>query len=403
MRFGARKGARHGESLIALSVLPSGDEPPTEFCIYKAGLNTTQKGDLLFDEQAARDVLATFSKHGVDMMIDLEHLSLDDGAANFDPDARGWCRLELRNGGDLWATNVSWTTDGDTRLREKRQRFISPVSIFNTKTRRIERLLNIAITAMPATDHVAPLVAASLNGGDNPMTQEQLIAIAEALGLGTDATVEDVIATIGAMVKKVTDAANGVSADPSADQAAKEPPLDQQPAPMAAASRLSTASRVLVRLTGRTDLGEAMSEVETWRKSHLELEAERTKLATDRTTLESSERSRLVGELVKLRAETPATAWAKDKDGIPDGKTPVERLAKEPIAELRARVTALSPPKGARNPNDPPRPPTTTDDKNGLSERELAICSERKIDPAKYAATRAGIRARSNASNVQGS
>jgi len=384
--------------MLALSVLPSGDEPPKEFRIFAAGLNTTTKGNGLFDEQAAREVIASFERHGVDMMIDLEHLSLDDEGPNFDPDARGWCRLEVRNG-ELWATNVTWTPDGEARLRDKKQRYISPVFAFDKASRRITDVLNIAITALPATDHLQPLVAASLNGEGESMTPEQLAAIAEALGLGADANVEDVLATIGAMMKKVTDAANGTSEEPKPEEIAKEPPLEGQPVPMAAAIRLCAASRVLVRLTGRKEIGEAMSEVETWRKSHLELEEGRTKLATERTTLESSERRRLVGELVKLKAETPATAWAKDKDGIPDGKTPIARLASEPIAELRARVDALSPPKGARR-EEQIRPPAKTDDKHGLSEHELAICAERKIDPAKYAATRAGIRARSN--TVQG-
>jgi len=386
--------------MLALSVLPSGDEPPKEFRIFAAGMNTTTKGNGLFDEQAARDVMASFERHGADMMIDLEHLSLDEEGRNFDPDARGWCRLELRNG-ELWATNVSWTPDGEARLREKRQRYISPVFTYDVKSRRITDVLNIAITALPATHNPAPLVAASLNGEEDLMTPEQLAAIAEALGLGADANVEDVLATIGAMMKKVTDAANGTSEEPKPEEIAKEPPLEEQPVPMAAAIRLCAASRVLVRLTGRKEIGEAMTEVEAWRKSHLELEAERTRLATERTTFESSERRRLVAELVKLKAETPATAWAGDKDGIPDGKTPVARLANEPIAELRARVAALTPPKGARR-EEQIRPPAKTDDKHELSEREIAMCAERKIDPAKYAATRAAIRARSNTSNVQG-
>lgn len=399
MRFGAHKGARHAGTLIALSVLSFADAPPNEFRIFAAGLNTTSKGNGIFDEQAARAVMARFEKHGADMMIDLEHLSLDEGSPNFDPDARGWCRLEVRNG-ELWATNVTWTADGEARLREKKQRYISPVFAYDKATRRITGILNIAITALPATDNLQPLVAASLNGEEVTMTQEQLAAIAEALDLGPDATVEDIIATIGAITKKVTDAANGTSEEPLPAEAAKEPPLEQQPVPVAAAARLCTASRVLVRLSGRKEIGEAISEVEAWRKSHLELEAERTKLATERTTLESSERRKLVGELVKLKAETPATAWAKDKDGIPDGKTPVARLANEAMTELRARVAQLSPKGGTRSEKDPPRPPTT-DDKHGLTERELAICAERKIDPAAYARTRAGIRAR-NASNVQG-
>jgi hypothetical protein len=154
---------RHGQSrrgVMTLSIRSTSDAPPTEFRIFAAGMNRTSNGDGLFDEQAARDVMARFQTHGVDVMIDLEHLSLDDEGPNFDPDARGWCRLEVRNG-ELWATNVKWTADGEARLREKRQRYISPVFEYEKATRRITNVLNIAITAMPATHKIAPLVAAS--------------------------------------------------------------------------------------------------------------------------------------------------------------------------------------------------------------------------------------------------
>ncbi|HMJ55711.1 MAG TPA: phage protease [Polyangiaceae bacterium] len=154
---------RPGQSrrgVMALSIRAAGDAPPTEFRIFESGMNRTSNGDGLFDEQAARDVIARFQKQGVDLMIDLEHQSLDEESVNFDPDARGWCKLEVRKG-ELWATNVSWTSDGEARLREKRQRYISPVFGFDKKTRRITNVLNIAITAMPATHKLAPLVAAS--------------------------------------------------------------------------------------------------------------------------------------------------------------------------------------------------------------------------------------------------
>src|SRR6185295_17430879 len=113
--------------VIALAVLFNGDTPPSEFRIFAAGENATTKGIFVFNEQAARDVMASYEAHGIDVMIDLEHLSLESSeqSRNFDPDARGWCKLELRNG-ELWATGVTWTPDGETRLREKRQRYISP-------------------------------------------------------------------------------------------------------------------------------------------------------------------------------------------------------------------------------------------------------------------------------------
>jgi hypothetical protein len=401
MASAAQRGKGRGR-FVALSFFPAGDEPPKEFRIFTAGLNSTKKGTFLFDEKAAADVMAAFAKHGADLMLDLEHLSIDEDSPNFDPDARGWCRLEVRNG-ELWAAGVSWTADGDARLREKRQRYVSPVFGFDPATRRISEILNIAITALPATDKPEALIAASarLTQGESPMNPEQFSAVAEALGLGADANIEDVLATIAAMVKKVQNAANG--------EGEPEPPEDMAPAegtpeamaaaapPVVAAARIQVATRMLARLSGKKEIGQVVAEVEAWRKSHLELAAERAKLATERATLESSERCKLVAALVRLKAETPATAWAKDKDGIPDGKTPVERLANEPIAELRARVAALSLPNGTRD--ETPRPPPKTggtEEKYELSERELAMCTERKIDPAKYAATRAAIRARSN-------
>lgn len=374
-------------TLVALALSLAVDTPPSEFRIFSAGLNTTSKGDFLFDEKAAREVMADYRAHGVDVMIDLEHLSVadPDRSVNFDPDARGWCKLEVRNG-ELWATQVSWTPDGEARLREKRQRYISPVFGFDKQTRRVSQILNIAITALPATDNLDPLVAASrraqLSMGETGMSPDQLAAIAEALGLGADANVEDVIATIAAMVKKLQGAANG---DGDAEDAAEPPEGTPEAAaaaapPVMAAARISVALRAIAKLSGKTDISENIAEIETWRASHLELEEARAKLAKDRTTLESGERRRLVGELVKLGAETPATAWADD-----DAKAPVKRLADEPIAELRARVAKLAKAKGVVT---KPAPTPPAGDANGLTPEQIKICADTGCKPEVFAALR---------------
>lgn len=154
-------GAPRGRGVITLAV-QVGDMPPSEFRLFRKGENRTSKGPFLFDGKAATEVMAAYRAHGVDIAIDLEHLSLEDPqqSRNFDPDARGWCRLELRNG-ELWAIGVKWTADGAARLREKRQRYISPAFIVDPESRRISQILNIAITASPATDNIQPLVAAA--------------------------------------------------------------------------------------------------------------------------------------------------------------------------------------------------------------------------------------------------
>ena len=146
--------------------LPEG-ATPTEFRIWKTGLNPTRNGyDVLFDDKAAASVMAAFAEHGVDLMIDLEHLSLDQAHPKYDSDARGWAKLEVRrdaNGGpELWAVDVKWTPDGERRLSERTQRYVSPA--FTTdKDDRPTRVVNVALVGMPATDHIPALVAASEN------------------------------------------------------------------------------------------------------------------------------------------------------------------------------------------------------------------------------------------------
>lgn len=136
-------------------------EPPTEFRIFAPGINQSLKGPTLFDAKAAQDVMAAYRKHGCDLMIDLEHESLADRPLRPDSkDARGWFQLDLRPDGSLWAVNVRWTPDGERRLRERTQRYISP-AFLPTEDDRPSWLVNVALCAMPATDHIAPLVAAS--------------------------------------------------------------------------------------------------------------------------------------------------------------------------------------------------------------------------------------------------
>lgn len=154
---------------------------PTEFRIFKVGDNPTTKGNLVWDAEAARVTMAAYQREGVDLMIDLNHDSVDEEARlhrSDAQDARGWFRPELRNG-ELWATNVTWTPDGAERLRAKKQRYTSPIAFFDKATRRVVYLANIALVAMPATLQAEPLVAAS----KTPRVAEQSAACKTLIAL----------------------------------------------------------------------------------------------------------------------------------------------------------------------------------------------------------------------------
>jgi phage I-like protein len=135
-------------------------ELPTEFRIFGAGMNETSQGSFLFDELAARSVMAEFQRAGVDLMIDLNHESLDEPTRPDSHDARGYCKLEVR-GGELWAVDVKWSPDGARRLRERSQKYVSPAVLRDKETKRVQHVLNVALVAMPATYNAQPLVAAS--------------------------------------------------------------------------------------------------------------------------------------------------------------------------------------------------------------------------------------------------
>lgn len=338
-----------------------GQEPPKEFRIFRRGLNSSTNGPpVLFDARAAELVMGAYREHGVACAIDLEHLSLEDPRTsnNYDPDARGSFGLEVRNG-ELWAVNVSWTKDALERLASKTQRFFSPAFLTEEPEtgkgpERVACLVNVALCAQPALDHLPPLVAATRGSGRSNVTrfsegavvEENLSAIAEAFGLPPDSAVSDVLAAASAWVKEMEDAVQGqqppAAGGDNPTDADGGDGLDGDPAAMRMAlargfvekfgaiaklvakhkpneKALVAFRSAVMRETNATTTEEATNTIGEWRKSHRDLAAERSRIAREREELEATDRHNLVVELVKLRAFTPAQAWAKDAEGIPQG------------------------------------------------------------------------------------
>lgn len=381
--------------------LGANDALPTEFRLFARGENQTEKGSFIFDDAAAASVMAAYRKWGVDLAIDLEHQML--GGISADPtarDARGWCKLQLRNG-ELWAVDVRWTPDGAERLSQKRQRYVSPAFEIDPDTRRIEKVLNIAITAMPATHNTPALVAASMGAGmdpkqvgaaldaliagDSEKCAELLKGLIAAAAADPDATTEDAPPPVGdGGADEMTESA--VPAAPPADAPADAPMSedDKKKAAVAAAS-------VLVRLSGKDSLVEALAEAEVWRQSHITLETERQALAAERAMLEAAERREGCAKLVKLAGRAPATVWADDK-----ASAPKKYLASMPIADFREYVAdaiksapAKSTPVPAKTAPDGGKVVETRYGAVTLSARELKTIEEVKGNVQVYAETKA--------------
>lgn len=422
--------SKWSSSTLALAV---GDEPPAAVRIFRAGENRSTKGPVVFDEKAAEMVMADFEARAVDGMIDLEHLSLDQDSRNFDPDARGWYALEVRRdasgGPELWM-NVRWAPDGERRIREKRQRYLSPAFDFFTESRRVCAIHNIGLVANPATHGAQPLIAASARGqvvrygdlvtlpqdagtqriamADGQLTIENIAAVAKALKMPSDTPIADMIRVLSEAGKAGAEMESEESAEeeapveaPPADFAADpvEPKPDEEKKSEEDETKLAAmaASARIVRLTGKP-LAASLDEIETWRASHVEIEAGREKLRLENEKLEAAERRSHVVELVKLGVELPATAW---EDPLAKSPKITKRLADEPLGDLRKRVETWRAVKGGKPATNGTRPPgATASGEDGsrsfkvgtetvtLSARELAVCVEEKVDPEKYAAAK---------------
>lgn len=141
-------------------------------------------------------MLAAYTRHGTDVVIDWQHAIVDPHAKPEDKKAAGWAKLEVRNG-ELWATSVRWTANADAGLRAKEWRYISPTFSADS-TRRPKMILTVSLTNIPATDNLEPLVAMAATPEKNTMPK----ALLEALGLAADASEAEALAALSALKEK---------------------------------------------------------------------------------------------------------------------------------------------------------------------------------------------------------
>ena len=234
-----------------------------------AGLAPTNHTQL-----TAAAVMAAYEEHGVELMIDLEHLSLDDTAPNYDPDARGWLAIEVRNG-ELWATGVRWTPDGSRRLDEKTQRYISP-AFKKDADGRPTRVLNVALVAMPGLDGITALAAKEQTMASE-VNQE---ALAAALGVDIDPAADP--AGFVAAMKKALEGAMSKFGGGESDPGESEAPAPEAMADKKPPAEEMAAAKLVLKLTDTSKLSDAAGRIADWRGIVASHEAEVKKLAEER-------------------------------------------------------------------------------------------------------------------------
>lgn len=349
---------------LAQMIDVSGQELPSEFPIFTPGENKSTKGSVWFDERSLATIMGAATAHGVDQMIDLEHYSIMPRMADrdsTDTDARGWYRPIPDGMGGLKATSVSWTDDGTSRLRGRRQRYTSPA--FYTEFdqtlndgvggERVVQLINVALCSMPATFGIPPLVASGRPALDThpharyavpkmATDREVMQAALASLQAGDNAAAQSALST------QLAVAPGDAPVEPEEDDAEEGDAPAQPEEYTALSAQLCSAAGVGTPAEAVVLLGSL--------------------IATQRAADTAARRSAIT-DLIGLGAETPATAWTDS--------APCARLASEPLPALQARVAVLRTAAGPRF----VAPPTALGGTEGLS--DIAVLEAEAIkDPA---------------------
>lgn len=254
---------------VALHIeLKAGKSPPTEFRLFTKGNVETTKGTFLFDDLAATTLIANAQDYGNEFPLDYDHAMVRWDAPADGGIAAGWFKPEVRNG-ELWATEVSWTPKATKHLTDREYRYCSPTFRVDDN-RRITQLINCALTNLPATKRMDPLVASQRPNGHQPEA---------APPTSTETT----------MSKLVLVALGLSETTPESDAVAR-----------------ATRMRELVGLTGKSTPDEAMGVVLAWKNAAEQVPALSKELATLKAASESREIELAIDDATKAGKVTPA-------------------------------------------------------------------------------------------------
>ncbi|MCL6612621.1 MAG: phage protease [Peptococcaceae bacterium] len=172
---------------------------PTEIQFLPYGRTVTDKGEMLVDELAVRELMKFLAAKKNDIVIDYEHQTLEGGEAP----AAGWIKEITFKGADgLWA-RVEWTPRAMEYLRNKEYRYLSPVVWARKSDNRVVYIHSAALTNTPAIDGMVPLVNKVSNEKEEKGLDELLQQMRWMLNLPITATAEEIIAELQKVIEQV--------------------------------------------------------------------------------------------------------------------------------------------------------------------------------------------------------
>ena len=243
-------------ALASAMSLPEGEGVPEWIHLLPLGSVTTFNGlgPYKVDDPAA--VIAESMQNERGMPIDENHATDLAAPKGGSSPACGWIKeLQARSDG-IWG-RVEWNRSGHRLLSQRAYRGISPVLMHDKATMTVRSIARASLTNTPNLRGLVPVL-------NQETTMDFMAKLAEALGLGTDATEEAILAAIGKMSEKKDDAAPalmseitalgtayGVTGDATAILTGVKAKATAQPAEITALqSELATVSTALTKMQG---------------------------------------------------------------------------------------------------------------------------------------------------------
>lgn len=313
---------------------------PSEFRIFKAGINESVKGIWKFSAASAERVMEKAKAYANEFSIDYGHgmfsmFSADPAQAG---KAAGWFRPEVRSG-ELWATSVSWTPLATSFLENREYRYISPA--FETdEAGEVHSLRNVALTNVPAIHDLEPLVASRDGAAAYPEEQKDertpMKSLLILLGLADTASEAEALAAL---------------------------------------QRLQAPTLELLSMTGKPAVPEAITVVKAWKVAADSVPAMHAELSQLKQREVDTERSALIAE-------------GKRTGRIPPAYEPVMKTWE--TSQIKDFLKVAVPVMQQNPPKEGGGSPTTVT----LSQEEVAVARAMNLDPvlmAKAKQLRAGV------------
>lgn len=335
---------------------------PEAIQLWRPGSNPTDYGVHVWNARSVAEVFARYKDRGNPLLIDVEHngAQMKDG----EPAATGgYARLEVRNGAP-WLV-FDWSDFGREQIATGQRRFLSPEYDVDKETGEILALYRVSLVADPGT-HRARMLATANREADMPDLTMIMAAIRAALASEDPAVAKESLMNLLAELDKGGEGAEVAGADDDSESkdeetevaAAADDEDEDKDDKVAAAAKPTKAAKAAKAAKPKTATvvaaaDDAVRIIQNSTRDHL--------LTTQGDKLEPS---------IRRWASSQPLEVVK---GLLDA-TPSREGAKVRAAATRGAGKGVA----------------------GLSDRELAMCAEKKIDPAKYAETRAAIQARSS-------